>query len=69
MPDMPVDLHDNDERLARLDLMMKALSAHADELHQLAAAARDETHRGIANGLGNDVSTAWPSARPRSARR
>jgi hypothetical protein len=55
MPAAPIDPQDNDERLASLDLMMKALSAHADELHQLVAAARDDSHRRIAKAPLDDV--------------
>jgi hypothetical protein len=52
MPRLPTDRRDVDERMARIDLMMKELSAHTDELHRLAAAVRDDSHRRIAKSLG-----------------
>jgi hypothetical protein len=38
----------DDERIAHVDAMIKALAMHAEELHRLASIVREDGHRGIA---------------------
>jgi hypothetical protein len=52
---MSIDHHVTAERLARLAVLLKSLNAHTEELHRIAAQAREESRRQAAGLLATNA--------------